>query len=123
MGHFGLASIGLSCLCFVLPALMLNYMGQGAMVIEADMGARLGIIQDKFFLMMPDEWRIPVVLPANLATIIARQAVISGAFSLTQQAIKLSLRSGLSVDHTSASTQGQNYIPVVNRGLTMMGIM
>jgi len=123
MGHFGRAPIGLSWLCFVLPALMLNYMGQGAMVIEADMGARLGIIQDPFFLMMPDAWRIPVVLLAILATIIASQAVISGAFSLTQQAIQLGFMPRLRVDHTSASAQGQIYIPVVNWGLMVMVIL
>ncbi|MBB5706476.1 potassium transporter Kup [Sphingopyxis panaciterrulae] len=123
MGHFGRKPIGLSWLCFVLPALMLNYMGQGAMVIEADMGARLGIIQDPFFLMMPDAWRIPVVLLAILATIIASQAVISGAFSLTQQAIQLGFMPRLRVDHTSASAQGQIYIPVVNWGLMVMVIL
>ncbi|PAL23655.1 potassium transporter Kup [Sphingopyxis sp. GW247-27LB] len=123
MGHFGRAPIGLSWLCFVLPALMLNYMGQGAMVLEADMGARLGIIQDPFFLMMPDTWRIPVVLLAILATIIASQAVISGAFSLTQQAIQLGFMPRLRVEHTSASAQGQIYIPVVNWGLMVMVIL
>src|SRR3546814_1311049 len=92
---FGRGPIGLSWLTFVLPALMLNYMGQGAMVLEAEMGARLGIIQDPFFLMMPDAWRVPIVILALFATIIASQAVISGAFSLTQQAIR-------SDEHTSA---------------------
>src|SRR3546814_14896806 len=102
---------------------MLNYMGQGAMVLEADMGARLGIIQDPFFLMMPDAWRIPVVLLAILATIIASQAVISGAFSLTQQAIQLGFMPRLRVDHTSHSAQGQIYIPVVNWGLRVMVVL
>ncbi|MGV1682641.1 potassium transporter Kup [Sphingopyxis sp. NJF-3] len=120
MGHFGRAPIGLSWLCFVLPALMLNYMGQGAMVLEADMGARLGLIQDPFFLMMPDAWRVPIVILALLATIIASQAVISGAFSLTQQAIQLGFMPRLRVEHTSASAQGQIYIPVVNWGLMVM---
>ena len=123
MGHFGRAPIGLSWLYFVLPALMFNYMGQGAMVLEADMGARLGIIQDPFFLMMPDSWRIPVVLLAMLATIIASQAVISGAFSLTQQAIQLGFMPRLRVEHTSASAQGQVYIPLVNWGLMVMVIL
>ncbi|SKB25203.1 potassium transporter Kup [Sphingopyxis flava] len=123
MGHFGRAPIGLSWLCFVLPALMFNYMGQGAMVLEAEMGARLGIIQDPFFLMMPDSWRIPVVLLALLATIIASQAVISGAFSLTQQAIQLGFMPRLRVEHTSASAQGQVYIPLVNWGLMVMVIL
>lgn len=123
MGHFGRAPIGLSWLCFVLPALMLNYMGQGAMVLEADMGARLGLIQDPFFLMMPDAWRVPIVILALLATIIASQAVISGAFSLTQQAIQLGFMPRLRVEHTSASAQGQIYIPVVNWGLMVMVIL
>jgi len=123
MGHFGRAPIGLSWLCFVLPALMLNYMGQGAMVLEADMGTRLGLIQDPFFLMMPDAWRIPVVMLALFATIIASQAVISGAFSLTQQAIQLGFIPRLRVEHTSASAAGQIYIPVVNWFLMTMVII
>jgi KUP system potassium uptake protein len=123
MGHFGRKPIGLSWLCFVLPALMLNYMGQGAMVIEADMGTRLGLIQDPFFLMMPDAWRVPIVILALLATIIASQAVISGAFSLTQQAIQLGFIPRLRVEHTSASAAGQIYIPMVNWGLMVMVIL
>src|SRR3546814_13496178 len=82
---FGRGPIGLSWLTFVLPALMLNYMGQGAMVLEAEMGARLGIIQDPFFLMMPDAWRVPIVILGLFATIIASPAVISGDFLLTRQ--------------------------------------
>ncbi len=123
MGHFGRAPIGMSWLCFVLPALMLNYMGQGAMVLEADMGTRLGLIQDPFFLMMPDAWRVPVVILALFATIIASQAVISGAFSLTQQAIQLGFIPRLRVEHTSASAAGQIYIPVVNWFLMTMVII
>ncbi|AVA13418.1 potassium transporter Kup [Sphingopyxis granuli] len=123
MGHFGRAPIGLSWLCFVLPALMLNYMGQGAMVLEADLGQRLGLIQDPFFLMMPEGWRIPVVMLAIAATIIASQAVISGAFSLTQQAIQLGFIPRLRVEHTSASAAGQIYIPVVNWFLMTMVII
>src|SRR3546814_985154 len=101
---------------------MLNYMGQGAMVLDAEMGPRGDLIADPFFLMMPDAWRIPVVLLAILATIIASQAVISGAFTLTQQAIQLGFMPRLRVDHTSASAQGQIYIPVVNWGLMVMVI-
>lgn len=123
MGHFGRGPIGISWLCFVLPALMLNYMGQGAMVLEAELGLRLGLIQDPFFLMMPDAWRIPVVILALLATIIASQAVISGAFSLTQQAIQLGFIPRLRVEHTSASAAGQIYIPVVNWFLMTMVII
>ncbi|HMP46321.1 MAG TPA: KUP/HAK/KT family potassium transporter, partial [Sphingopyxis sp.] len=89
MGHFGRGPIGLSWMFFVLPALMLNYMGQGAMVLAAEPGDAAQLISDPFFLMMPDAWRIPVVVLALLAAIIASQAVITGAFSLTQQAIQL----------------------------------
>ncbi|MGQ2930767.1 MAG: KUP/HAK/KT family potassium transporter, partial [Sphingopyxis sp.] len=123
MGHFGRGPIGLSWLAFVLPALMLNYMGQGAMVLEADIGQRLGLIQDPFFLMMPEAWQVPVVILALLATIIASQAVISGAFSLTQQAIQLGFIPRLRVEHTSASAAGQIYIPVVNWFLMTMVII
>src|SRR3546814_8813732 len=87
------------------------------------MVALLVIIQDPVFRKIPDAWRIPVALPAILATIIASQAVISGAFSLTQQAIQLGFMPRLRVDHTSASAQGQIYIPVVNWGLMVMVIL
>lgn len=123
MGHFGRAPIGLSWLCFVLPALMLNYMGQGAMVLAGEVAPTAQLIKDPFFLMMPDAWKVPVVLLAMLATIIASQAVISGAFSLTQQAIQLGFMPRLRVDHTSASARGQIYIPVVNWGLMVMVIL
>src|SRR3546814_10957101 len=93
------------------------------MVLEAEMGARLGIIQDPFFLMMPDAWRVPIVILALFATIIASQTVISGAFSLTQQAIQLGFMPRLRVEHTSASAQGQIYIPMVNWGLLVMVII
>src|SRR3546814_14955225 len=111
------------CSSDLLPALMLNYMGQGAMVLEAEMGARLGIIQDPFFLMMPDAWRVPIVILALFATIIASQAVISGAFSLTQQAIQLGFLPRLRVEHTSASAPGPLYIPIATWGLMVMGII
>ncbi|MBJ7498527.1 MAG: KUP/HAK/KT family potassium transporter, partial [Sphingopyxis sp.] len=123
MGHFGRGPIGLSWLAFVLPALMLNYMGQGAMVLEAEMGPRSDLIADPFFQMMPEAWQVPVVILAILATIIASQAVISGAFSLTQQAIQLGFMPRLRVEHTSASAQGQIYIPMVNWGLMVMVIL
>lgn len=123
MGHFGRAPIGLSWMFFVLPALMLNYMGQGAMVLAAKAGPASQLIQDPFFLMMPDAWRIPVVVLALLAAIIASQAVITGAFSLTQQAIQLGFMPRLRVDHTSASAQGQIYIPLVNWGLLVMVVI
>jgi KUP system potassium uptake protein len=123
MGHFGRAPIGLSWLFFVLPALMLNYMGQGAMVLAAQTRPAAELLQDPFFMMVPDALRMPVVGLTILATIIASQAVITGAFSLTQQAIQLGFMPRLRVDHTSASAAGQIYIPVVNWGLMVMVII
>ncbi len=122
MGHFGRKPIGLSWLVFVLPALMLNYMGQGAMVLAPGADAA-ALIKDPFFLMIPDMVRIPVILLAIAATIIASQAVISGAFSLTQQAIQLGFVPRMEIKHTSASAAGQIYIPVVNWALMVMVIV
>ena len=122
MGHFGRKPIGLSWLCFVLPALMLNYMGQGAMVLAPGADAA-ALIKDPFFLMIPDMVRIPVIALALMATIIASQAVISGAFSLTQQAIQLGFIPRMEIKHTSASAAGQIYIPVINWALMVMVIL
>ncbi|MDP3907284.1 potassium transporter Kup [Novosphingobium sp.] len=121
MGHFGRKPIGVSWITFVLPSLMLNYMGQGAMVLsQASPEAAAALIKDPFFLMIPDMVRIPVVILALFATIIASQAVISGAFSLTQQAIQLGFMPRMQIKHTSASAAGQIYIPVINWGLMVM---
>jgi KUP system potassium uptake protein len=122
MGHFGRKPIGISWLFFVLPALMLNYMGQGAMVLAPGADAD-ALIKDPFFLMIPDMVRIPVIILAIAATIIASQAVISGAFSLTQQAIQLGFMPRMQIKHTSASAAGQIYIPVINWGLMVMVIV
>ncbi len=122
MGHFGRKPIGISWLFFVLPALMLNYMGQGAMVLSPDTNAA-ELIKDPFFLMIPDAVRMPVIFLALAATIIASQAVISGAFSLTHQAIQLGFIPRMQIKHTSASAAGQIYIPVVNWGLMVMVII
>ena len=123
MGHFGRKPIGISWLAFVLPALMLNYMGQGAMVLSQDAAGAAEVIKDPFFLMIPDMVRIPVVILALLATIIASQAVISGAFSLTQQAIQLGFMPRMEIKHTSADAAGQIYIPAVNWGLMVMVLL
>jgi KUP system potassium uptake protein len=124
MGHFGRKPIGISWLSFVLPALMLNYMGQGAMVLSQDSPqAAAALIKDPFFLMIPDEVRIPVIFLSLAATIIASQAVISGAFSLTQQAIQLGFMPRMQIKHTSASAAGQIYVPVINWGLMIMVIV
>jgi len=122
MGHFGRKPIGVSWMVFVLPALMLNYMGQGAMVLSQDTVAA-EVIKDPFFLMIPDMVRVPVIFLALAATIIASQAVISGAFSLTHQAIQLGFMPRMQIKHTSAATAGQIYIPVLNWGLMVMVVM
>lgn len=124
MGHFGRKPIGLSWLTFVFPALMLNYMGQGAMILSASSPeAAAALVKDPFFLMIPDLVRVPVIILALFATIIASQAVISGAFSLTQQAIQLGFMPRMDIRHTSAAAAGQIYIPVINWGLMVMVIL
>ena len=123
MGHFGRKPIGISWLSFVLPCLLLNYMGQGAMVMSVSPEQAAELIKDPFFLMIPDAIRIPVVILAVLATIIASQAVISGAFSLTQMAIQLGFVPRMSIKHTSAATAGQIYIPVVNWALMIAVVL
>jgi KUP system potassium uptake protein len=123
MGHFGRKPIGLSWLCFVMPALMLNYMGQGAMLLSLDPAAADEAIRNPFFLLAPEAFRLPVVILALLATIIASQAVITGAFSVTQQAIQLGFIPRLRIQHTSEATVGQIYIPVVNWSLMVMVIL
>ena len=109
MGHFGRGPIRLSWFYLVLPALMLNYFGQGALLIS-DPGA----VHNPFFLMVPSWALYPLVALSTLATIIASQAVISGAFALTRQAVQLGLCPRLEIRHTSESEMGQIYIPQVN---------
>jgi KUP system potassium uptake protein len=120
MGHFGRNPIRVSWLFFVLPALMLNYLGQGAMILAASPAEALRIIHNPFFLLAPDSLRLPLVILATMATVIASQAVISGAFSVTQQAIQLGFMPRLRIEHTSASSAGQIYIPAINWGLMVM---
>ncbi len=120
MGHFGRRPITIAWIWFVLPALMLNYMGQGAMVLSLTPAEAAEVIKDPFFLMVPDMVRIPVVFLVIMATIIASQAVITGAFSLTQQAIQLGFIPRMTIKHTSASAAGQIYIPVINWALLIM---
>ncbi len=109
MGHFGRKPIRLSWLWFVLPALMLNYMGQGALLMR-DATA----IQSPFYMLAPEGLRLPLVGLATMAAIIASQAVITGAFSVTQQGIQLGFIPRLRITHTSESTAGQIYIPLIN---------
>ena len=123
MGHFGRKPIGISWLSFVLPCLLLNYMGQGAMVMSGTPEQAAALIKDPFFLMIPDMIRIPVVILAVMATVIASQAVISGAFSLTQMAVQLGFVPRVSIKHTSETAAGQIYIPVVNWALMIAVIL
>jgi KUP system potassium uptake protein len=123
MGHFGRNPIRVSWLFFVIPALMLNYMGQGAMILALEPAAALRAVENPFFMLAGEALRLPLVILATLATIIASQAVISGAFSVTQQAIQLGFIPRLRILHTSASAAGQIYIPVINWALMVMVIL
>jgi KUP system potassium uptake protein len=122
MGHFGRKPIGISWLVFVMPALLLNYMGQGAMILSMTPADAAEAIKNPFFLLAPEGYRLPLVILATMATIIASQAVISGAFSVTQQAMQLGFIPRLRIQHTSASAAGQIYIPIVNWALLVMVI-
>ncbi len=123
MGHFGRKPIAMSWLWFVVPALMLNYLGQGAMILSLPGAAAAEAIKNPFFLLAPDTLRLPLVIIATMASIIASQAVISGAFSVTQQAIQLGFIPRMRIDHTSASAAGQIYIPTVNWALMAMVLL
>ena len=123
MGHFGRKPIRISWIYFVLPALLLNYLGQGAMLLSADPATALAQVRDPFFYLASDEFRLPLVLLATAAAIIASQAVISGAFSVTQQAIQLGFVPRLRIAHTSEAAAGQIYIPIVNWALMTMVIL
>ncbi len=117
MGHFGRKPIQIAWLFLVLPALMLNYLGQGALII-ADPAA----IESPFYLLAPSSLRLPLVLLATAATVIASQAVITGAFSLARQAIQLGLLPRLEIVHTSDMQEGQIFIPRVNR-ILLLGVL
>jgi KUP system potassium uptake protein len=112
MGHFGKRPIRLTWFAVVLPALMLNYFGQGALVL-----AHPELVDQPFFQMAPTWALYPLVALATAATVIASQAVISGAFSLTMQAVQLGYLPRLEIDHTSERERGQIYIPSVNWAL------
>ena len=118
MGHFGRRAIGFSWLGLVYPCLMLNYLGQGALML-GDPGAAV----NPFYLMAPEWARLPLVVIATAATIIASQAVITGAFSVTHQAVQLGFLPRLRTEHTSEKAVGQIYIPAVNWGLLAMVIL
>ncbi|HVZ13355.1 MAG TPA: potassium transporter Kup [Bauldia sp.] len=109
LGHFGRKPIQMAWGALVLPALALNYLGQGALVLN-DMNATSG----PFFLMFPNWLQLPMVVLATAATVIASQAVITGAYSLSRQAVQLGLLPRLEIRHTSMSQVGQIYVPRVN---------
>ncbi|MDH4612453.1 potassium transporter Kup [Pseudomonas sp. BN102] len=112
MGHFGRKPIARAWFSLVLPGLVLNYFGQGALLLSNPAAAR-----NPFYLLAPEWALLPMIALATLATIIASQAVISGAFSLSQQAIQLGYIPRMQVQHTSSAAQGQIYIGVVNWAL------
>ncbi|EOI5730524.1 low affinity potassium transporter Kup [Cronobacter malonaticus] len=109
MGHFGKLPIRVAWFSVVLPSLVLNYFGQGALLLKTPEA-----IKNPFFLLAPDWALIPMLILATLATVIASQAVISGVFSLTRQAVRLGYLSPMRIIHTSEMESGQIYIPVVN---------
>jgi KUP system potassium uptake protein len=117
MGHFGRFPIQAAWLSFVLPALLLNYLGQGALILS-----RPDAVDNPFFLLAPDWALLPLVLLSTAATVIASQAVITGAFSIVRQAIQLGLLPRLEITHTSESQEGQIYIGRVNR-LLLLGVL
>ncbi|MHB8884197.1 MAG: potassium transporter Kup [Methylovirgula sp.] len=117
MGHFGRRPIQSAWLYFVLPALGLNYLGQGALVLT-DKAA----IENPFFMLAPSWAMLPLVLLATMATVIASQAVITGAFSIARQAIQLGLLPRMEIQHKSETQEGQIFIPYVNR-LLLVGVL
>ncbi|MFC7537684.1 potassium transporter Kup [Sphingomonas sp. GCM10030256] len=123
MGHFGRNPIRVSWVYFVLPALLLNYLGQGAMLLSHTPAEAVELVKNPFFYLASESFRLPLVLLATCATIIASQAVISGAFSVTQQAIQLGFIPRLRITHTSETAAGQIYIPVINWALLVMVVL
>ena len=109
MGHFGKPAIRIAWTGLVLPGLALNYLGQGALLLSNP-----AAVSNPFYLSFPQELLIPAVILATIATIIASQAVISGAYSITRQAIQLGFLPRMQIMHTSASESGQIYIPAIN---------
>ena len=118
MGHFGRNPIARSWFWIVLPALMLSYLGQGALLLRAPEA-----VANPFFLIAPEPLRLPLVFLATLATIIASQAVISGAFSVTRQVVQLGFLPRMRILHTSERAEGQIYIPLVNWMLLVLVVL
>ncbi len=117
MGHFGRRPIQIAWVFFVLPALTLNYLGQGALVLSDE-----AAITNPFYLLAPSWALLPLVILSTAATVIASQAVITGAYSLARQAIQLGLLPRMEIQHKSEALEGQIYIPRVNR-LLLIGVL
>src|SRR4029450_10117162 len=117
MGHFGRTPIRLVWFVIVFPALLLNYFGQGALVLRIP-----DAVQNPFYLLAPRSFLYPLVVIATLATAVDSPALISGAFSMTQQCVQLHYSPRVSIVHTSRSEVGQIYIPEVNTAL-MIGCL
>jgi KUP system potassium uptake protein len=117
MGHFGRRPIQRAWIAFVLPALALNYLGQGALLLS-DPGA----LENPFYLLAPEWLRLPLVVLATAATIIASQAMISGAYSIARQCVQLGFLPRLVVRHTSETEEGQIYLPQINFAL-LFGVL
>jgi len=118
MGHFGRKAIMISWLYIAFPCLMINYLGQSALLLK-----NAATVENPFFLMAPEWARLPLVILATMATIIASQAVISGAYSVSQQAVQLGFLPRLKILHTSAKAAGQIYVPLVNWGLLVLVVL
>ncbi len=112
MGHFGRTPIRIAWYAFVMPALVVNYFGQGAMLLQ-----NTAAVENPFFLMAPGWARLPLVFLATAATVIASQALISAAFSVTKQAIQLGILPRMAIKHTSVRDTGQIYVPFINWSL------
>ena len=112
IGHFGAKPIRFGWFGFVMPTILINYMGQGALLLTQ--GANIAVREQPFFHMVPEAMLLPLVILATLASIIASQAVITGVFSVVRQAVQLGLLPRMEIVHTSETSMGQIYIPVVN---------
>ena len=117
MGHFGRQPIRIAWLWFVLPSLLLNYFGQGALVLRNP-----AALENPFYLLAPEPLRLPLVFLATIATVIASQALISGAYSVARQCMQMSFLPRLTVRHTSLTEEGQIYMPQINAAL-LVGVL
>ena len=117
MGHFGARPIQFAWLFFVLPCLLLNYFGQGALVISNRLA-----VENPFFLLCPEWLRLPMVVLAAMASVIASQALISGGYSIARQCMQLGFLPRLTVRHTSQTEEGQIFVPQVNSAL-LVGVL